>query len=145
MAQEATDWLSKALDMFPELEEKFEYADISPMSFWIELHMALQDAYEQHPSNDDLISKIYDYAAWCFDQPQTNSAETDLSTAVACCLIEHLPLDRAIAEDLYRWMSAESFDGFENVFRYHLSDEQYIAFRNNFMRKKRAYSGPSRL
>ncbi|HZS27172.1 MAG TPA: hypothetical protein VFB76_08065 [Candidatus Angelobacter sp.] len=145
MAIEPIDWLSKALDMFPELEDKFEYAHISPMSFWIELHLALLHAYEQQPSNDDLIGRIYDYAAWCFDQPQTNSAETDLSTAVACCLIEHLPLDRAVAEDLHRWMSAESFDGFESVFRYHLSEEQYITFRNDFMRRKRMYSGASRL
>ena len=145
MAQETTDWLSKAVDMFPELEDRFEHANISPMSFWIELHLALKEAYERQPVKEGLIGRIYDYAAWCLEQPQTNSAETDLFTAVAVCLIEHLPESKAIAADLYRWMSVETFDGLESVFRYHLSEEQYITFRNDFMRKKRSYSGPARL
>lgn len=139
------DWLSKALDMFPELEEKFEHANMTPMGFWIELCFALEEAYSSHPIKEDLIARIYDYAAWCFEQPQSNSAETDLSTTVALCLIEHLPENQAIAADLYRWMSVESFDDFENIFRYHLSEDQYITFRNGFMRKKKTFTGPSRL
>src|SRR5215475_9585738 len=97
MARDGLDWLSKAVDMFPELEEDFEQANVHPMSFWIELHVALVLAYERNPINEDLIGRIYDYAAWCFEQPETDSAETDLGTAVAVCLIEHLPLDKAVA------------------------------------------------
>ena len=145
MAIEQIDWLSKALEMFPELSGVFEHADISPMSFWIDIRFALEDAYSSQPINEDLIERIYDYASWCFDQPGTNSAETDLGTAVVVCLIEHLPGNRAVADDLYRWMSVETFDGFESAFRYLHSDEQYVAFRNNFMRKKRTFSGSCRL
>ncbi len=139
------DWLSKALDMFPELSNDFELADISPMGFWIELRLALEEAYSHPPINENLIGRIYDYASWCLAQPETDSAETDLGTAVAVCLIEHLPQTAAVADDLHRWMSLESFYGFESVFRYHLSDQEYRAFREDFLRKKKAYSGPSRL
>ncbi len=145
MSIQQIDWLSKALEMFPERSWRFEALEIHPMSFWIELNCALVLAYEKRPIDEDLIGRIYDYASWCFDQPGTNSAETDLGTAVVVCFIEHLPERPAVADDLYRWMSIESFEGFESVFRYHLSEEQYIAFRNNFMRKKRTYSDSSHL
>ena len=137
------DWLSKAVDTFPELAEQFERAEIHPMAFWIELRLALDRAYQCAPINEDLIGRIYGYASWCFDQPETSSADTDLGTAVVVCFIEHLPETHAIAADLYRWMSVETFEGCESVFRYHLSEEQYQTFRNDFIRKKRSWSGPS--
>lgn len=110
------------------------------------MRFALEEAYSSHPIKEDLIARIYDYAAWCFEKPQSDSAETDLSTAVAVCLIEHLPEDQAVAADMYRWMSVESFDGFENLFRYHLDTEDaYRKFRDEFIEKKKSYSGPSRI
>ena len=139
------DWLSKALEMFPELCSDFELAEISPMGFWIELRIALEDAYSDQPINEDLVSRIYDYASWCVNQLQTESAETDLPTAVAVCLIEHLPETPAVAGDLYRWMSVDTFMSCESLFRYHLTDPEYTAFRDNFLSKKKAYTGPSRL
>jgi hypothetical protein len=59
------DWLSKALDMFPELQGiLFEGHDQdNPTSLWIDLYSLLQSAYEEVPTNDDLIARIYDYAA----------------------------------------------------------------------------------
>jgi hypothetical protein len=140
------DWLAKALECFPELESDFGLIqDLSPMSVWIELGLALGEAYAAQPINEDMIGRIYDYAAWCLAQPQTEDALTDLPTAVAVCLIEHLPLNKRVAEDLHRWMSVESFKGFESLFRYHLSDEAYDPFRDEFMCKKRTYSRPSRV
>lgn len=140
------DWLSKALDLFPELAVEFERAGIHPLSFWIELYFALVTAYEQQPTNDDLIGRIYDYAAWCFEQPETDDIETDISGATAFGLIEDIPLNPKVSADLHRWMSVESFLGFENLFRYHLDTETaYRKFRDEFMEKKRSYSGPSRI
>ena len=109
------DWLSKAVDTFPELAEQLEPAEIDPMAFWIELRLALDKAYQCAPINEDLIGRIYGYASWCFDQPETSSADTDLGTAVVVCFIEHLPETHAVAADLYRWMSVETFEGFESV------------------------------
>jgi len=39
----------------------------------------------------------------------------------------------------------ETFEGCENLLRYHLSDDEYQKFRDDFVRKKKDYSGPSRL
>ena len=90
------DWLSKAEELFPELRgEDYKDHDIdTPMSMWIELSWMLMRAYEEEPVNDDLIGRIYDYAAWCFRQPQTEQAETDLSSAAAVGLIEDIPLQK---------------------------------------------------
>jgi len=145
MAPEHTDWLSKAQGLFPELESFLfqpQFYD-SPNALWIDLFYLLQTAYDAEPSNDDLIGRIYSYAAWCFEQPDTKDTEADLSDATAIGLIETIPLDRKASDDLYRWITVEAFDGFENLFRYHLEDEAYRAFRAEFVRKKKTYSGPS--
>ena len=141
------DWLTKARELFPELQGWIFQGHFynSPGDIWIDLFSLLSSAYETHPLNDDLIGRIYDYAAWCFAQSQTVDIETDLSSATAVGLIEDIPLDPKISQDLYRWMSVESFQGFESLFRYHLGEEEYRALLDDFLWKKKTYSGPSRL
>ena len=138
------DWQTKALELFPDRRELVEEQP-NPMSLWIELTIALEHVYEENPLSDDRIGKFYDYAAWCFKQPRTESAATDLSTAVAVCFIEHIPLHHRISDDMYRWISAESFEGFENLFRYHLSDEEFKKFSAEFRAKKKDFKGSPRL
>jgi hypothetical protein len=116
------------------------------MALWIDLDYLLHTAYEELPVNDDLIGRVYDYASWCLDQPDTRGSETDLSGTIAFCLIESITFEKQASADLYRWMSVESFLGFENLFRYRLDTEAaYCKFRDGFMEKKRSYSGPSRI
>ena len=141
------NWLTKAEAMFPELQGflfSHQFRD-TPLALWIDLFDLLETAYQEQPVNDNLIGRIYDYAAWCFAQPETEDAEYDLSDATAVGLIESIPRVKTAAADLYRWMSVKSFDGFENLFRYFLSDEQYRAFREDFMQKSKTYSGTTRL
>jgi len=64
---------------------------------------------------------------------------------VAVCFIEHIPLHHRISDDMYRWISAESFEGFENLFRYHLSDEEFKKFSAEFRAKKKDFKGSPRL
>ena len=137
-------WQAKALELFPYLREEIEEQS-TPMGLWIELKFVLDDLYEEQPPNDERIGKFYEYAAWCFEQPRTDNAETDLSSAVAVCFIEDIPTHKRISADVYRWMSAESFDGFENLFRYHLSDEEFKKFSAEFHTKKKHFKGTPRL
>lgn len=138
------EWRAKALECFPNLRELIEKQP-NPMSLWIELAFTLEQVYEEKPVRDEEIGKFYDFAAWCFKQARTESAETDLSSCVAVCFIEHIPLHRRISDDLYRWMSAGSFHGFENLFRYHLSDEKFKKFSAEFHAKKKTFKGTPRL
>jgi hypothetical protein len=141
------EWLAKAWDLFPELEGHLfnHHSHDTPVDLWIDLDNLLGMAYDETPSNDDLIGRIYDYADWCFKQPESDHAEI-LSSAAAFGLIENIPLNLKAADDLYRWMSIESFQGFESLFRYHLDTEDaYCRYRDEFMRKKQTYSGPSRI
>jgi hypothetical protein len=138
------DWETKAMECFPDLLDVIDRND-SPLGLWIDLYIELIKAYEKQPINDDLIGRIYDYAAWCFAQPQTDDVHTDLSSATAVGLIESIPLDKNISADLYRWMSVETFEGCERLFRYHLSDEAYREFHDEFMNKKAKYPRLSRL
>jgi hypothetical protein len=133
------------LECFPELEYEINRNQGGAIDLWSDLYDALTAAYREHPTNETLIRRIYDYAAWCFQQPTTGNPDTDLSNATAVGLIESLPLDQRVSDDLYRWFSVETFEGCERLFRYHLSEEQYRKFQADFLAKKRGYSGPSRL
>ena len=139
------DWQAKALEHFPELRDEINRNQNGPLGLWDDLYDALSTAYERKPVNDDLIARIYDYAAWSFQQSDTGDVGTDLSNAAAVGLIESLPLNAAVAEDLYRWLSIKTFEGFERLFRYHLSDEEYGNLHADFLAKKKDFSGPSRL
>lgn len=142
-------WLTKAIECLPELEdiatEPQPQRITGPMSLWIEIYLKLIDAYDVVPINEDLIRRIYDFADWSLKQPGTSDVETDVLTAVAVAFIEDLPLDKRITDDLHRWMSIESFKGFENLFRYHLSDEEYRQFEKNFLNSRRPTDPPPRL
>lgn len=100
------DWLDKAWRMFSEFASEFEtmleMSDLSPSGIWIVLSPALTIAYDEEPINEDLIRRIYEYAAWCLGQPQTDSSETDVSSAAAVGLIEDIPLCSKAKNDLYR-------------------------------------------
>ena len=143
-------WLAKARIVFPELETLINEnqngpLDPSPLDLWIDLFLELEKAYDTQPPNDDLIARIYDYAAWCFQQADMGDVDSDLSSAAAVGLIESIPLNKRVSDDLFRWMSQETFDGCEQLFRYHLSDLEYENFSSQFHRKKRTHSGPSHL
>jgi hypothetical protein len=141
-------WQDKALELFPDvpkLSDVLGSAAPGPLGVCNELYLALIDSYVTKPFNDDRIGRIYDFAAWCFRQPQTHDASTDLSNAVAVGLIENLPLDQRVASDLYRWVSTETFEGCERLFQYHLSEEEYHKFLADFLNKKKQFSGSPRL
>jgi hypothetical protein len=142
-------WLTKAIECLPELEDIVTEPEpqriTGPMSLWIEIYLKLIDAYDVVPINEDLIRRIYDFADWCLKQPSTSEVETDVSTAVSVAFIEDLPLDERITEDLHRWVSIETFKGFENLFRYHLSDEEYQRFEKDFLNSRRPTDPPPRL
>jgi hypothetical protein len=138
------NWRTKALEYFPDLRELIDQ-ESSPLSLWIELYHVLVIAYDQQPINEERIGKVYDYAAWCLKQPATGNKETDPSSGVAVSFIEDIPLNQRISDDLYRWVSAETFDDCEPLFRCVLNDEEFQRFAADFRRKKKQYGGPSRL
>lgn len=143
MAISSEEWQTKALEYFPELHDIINRNQA--FDFCSELYPMLVASYEEQPINEDRIGRIYDYARWCLSQPQTRDLNTDLPNAIAVGLIESLPLNQRVSEDLYRWLSMESFQGFENLFRYHLSDEEYQTFFAAFLRKKVQFTGSPRL
>ena len=76
------DWRVKALELFPDLRDLIEKQP-NAMSLWIELTLLIETVYAEVPVDEERVGRFYDYAAWCLKQPRTESAGTDLSTAVA--------------------------------------------------------------
>lgn len=119
-------WLSKALEMVPELGPNLDYIeDIgTPMYLWIELHMLFERAYEE-PRNDDLIRRIYEYAGWCFEQDPQPRAAQDLPTCVVVGLYEHIPQLPAARADMPHWFTRQEVLGMRQVFSYHIGESEY--------------------
>jgi hypothetical protein len=139
------DWLTKALEIFPELGEEIQRTEGGPIGLWSNLYFALEKAYREQPVNESLIARIYDYAAWCLRQPDTRDVESNLPNAVAGGFIESLPLDARVSDDLHRWLSLETFEGCKALFRHHLSEEQYQELHRHFLSRREQYSGPTRI
>jgi hypothetical protein len=76
-------------------------------------------------------------------QPQTGDAETDLSNATAVGLLENLPVDQQVFDDLHRWLSVETFEGCKALFLYHLSEKEYNKLHSDFIRKKKGVTQSS--
>ena len=142
------DWRAKAIELFPDVpdvEEVVTEPSSTLFDLWLELYFVLVDCYQEKPTNDVLIGRIYGFASWCLAYPRTEDAETDVSSATAVGLIEPLPLDKQVLDDLHRWVSVETFQGCESLFRYHLSDAEYRKFSSEFLSKKKLLNGQSRL
>jgi hypothetical protein len=137
------NWRSKALKSFPELESQITRNQGGPLGLWSDLYAALTAAYRQTPINESLIRRVYEYAGWCFRQPEGGGVDGDLSNATAVGLIENLPLDQRVSDDLHRWMSVETFEGCERLFRYHLTETEYGKWHDAFVRKKKGVADPS--
>ena len=140
-------WLTKAAEMFPELEDLLTDSGhlSTPMAFCSELYFKLLDAYDERPVNDRSIGRIYEFIAWCLQQPSADSVETDLPSAASVGFIEDLPVDKRVANDLHRWMSVETFRGMENLFRYHLSEDEFRTFVDQFLERKKHFNAPSQI
>jgi len=131
------EWLRQALKTFPELQNEIKRTQGGIHSLWADLFSEMVAAYQETPANEDFVRRVYEYAAWCFRQPQTSDAETDLASATAVGFLENLPLDQQVFDDLHRWLSLETFEGCKRLFCYHL--------HSDFIRKKKGVTQPSAL
>lgn len=125
------EWGRQAFNRFPDLIDSFDLVN-SPYDIWIELSAAFRNAYKSTPRNEDLISRIYDYATWCCSQPEGATAEDDLGTCVCTGFYEHIPESAEALEDMPRWFSLSEVLLMKEIFSYMVGEE-------GFQRILRAY------
>lgn len=118
-------WRRQAQEMLPELIGEISVA-ATPMQLWIEIGFAFDNAYNE-PRNEDLIRRIYSFASWCVEQPQTVDAQAqdDLFTCVVVCFYEDIPANEAARADMPRWFTEEEVRQNKKVFSYLISSEEY--------------------
>jgi hypothetical protein len=80
-----------------------------------------------------------------FVDQKREKKENTLARAAAVGFLETLPLSKSISDDLHRWITMETFEGSEVLFRYHLSDDEYRTFAREFASRKNQYLGHARL
>lgn len=107
-------WRREGIERLPEFRSLIEQAS-SPMSLWIDLWLAFEDAFSK--GNSERLSKILGYARSCWSSPGD-----DVVTAVMCGFFEHLPRRAAIRQAMPTLISSTEFTALREVFRYHGGD-----------------------
>jgi hypothetical protein len=131
-------WRRDALKGLPELRAAIEQS-WSPMSMWIEIHLAFEDAYRASPRADDLIKRIYALAT-----AQARSRNSDTQTAVACAFFEHLPLNRKVWRDLHNHMPLEVFENLEPALKYHVPEAEFADLKREYVEQFKETRGAGR-
>jgi len=118
-------WLEEAKQRFPEFSTLFrENKCDTPYLLWFELRDQFHKAYEP-PENANLIQRIYDYADWCCDQPQGETAKDDLATCVAVSFFEHIPESERALEDMPNWFTLKDVTEMKAIFSYMIGSEGF--------------------
>jgi hypothetical protein len=126
-------WRETALELLPEYQQLIEKSE-TPMALWVELQCRFSLDYKD--LGDDLIKRFYQYAKWCVESPGQDGYLSDVGTAASVAFYEHLAEQKAIRDDVYRWLSKEQFLKLESVFGYHQEPEEYEKFKETFLEKK---------
>jgi len=84
-------WRRRALELFPDLKSELNSPDYTVYSLYVDLLPAVIEAHRA--GNDDRLSAIYGYAAWC-----ARSSAKDLWNAAGVSFYEHL------FDEKWRWM-----------------------------------------
>jgi hypothetical protein len=118
------EWREEAARVFPELSYELSECD-SPMGLWIEVNLLFNQAYE-HPVNEDLIRRVYQFADWCLTHDEENvGAGEHLPTCVCVAFYEHIPICAPALADMPRWFSREDVLLMKQIFSYHTSEKDY--------------------
>jgi hypothetical protein len=117
--------------MLPEFEPLISEAE-NPFVLWIELMLALKEAYESAPPNEALISNVYRYARWC--REYSSPLGDDLHQAVYINFFQGLSRHAPMRVDIPRRMSATEMESLAGEFLFHFwgSDEQDRVMRDIF-------------
>jgi hypothetical protein len=133
-------WRETAYELLPELGEKITDPEIdTPYLLWFELCRAFDKAYDTSPRNDSLISRIYQYADWCVTAPRGETATDDLLTCTCVCFYEHIPRHPAARDDMPRWIPYQDFVRSEQIFRYNLTEDEFLALKQHFYKHRHAF------
>ena len=132
-----TSWREKAFELVPELGEKITDPDIeTPNMLWFELWDAFRKAHDASPRDESLIGRIYAYADWCLTASHDGSIADELATSACVGFLENLPQHSATREDMPRWISYQDFIGSEQVFRYGITEEEFVALKQHFYKHR---------
>jgi hypothetical protein len=119
-------WRRRAIDQFPRLKPGIEKCE-GIRVFWIDLWVDFESAHEA-PMDEVFIEKVYDYARWCFYYAHNPK----ITFAVARHFYGYLPTEPLIRREVPKWLKPGDFEGFREVFRYQIGDDDLERFSREY-------------
>jgi hypothetical protein len=111
-------WRRKAIEAFPELRRELNDAReiFSAYALWFELLPLVREAHREE--NEDLLRRIYDFAAWC------HRHAGDLGNAVDVSFYEHLFDERWMRPLVVPWLTDEIVRDVRGLWEWRLSADE---------------------
>jgi hypothetical protein len=128
-----SEWRRKAMATFPDRAGTLSRAT-SIHDLWFTLLQDLQAAYRSVPPDSDLLERIWQFAAWCFN-PKRDKA---VQGAVAVSFYEHLPHFGPARRELPDRLTRLAFDRLLPAFKVTLTTEELAVFIREFLRAQGA-------
>jgi hypothetical protein len=119
---------------FPELASEILESQ-SAMEIWIHLRLLFEDAYASRPVLKRTIKRIYDFAHMCRHSERDEHPGYDLCTCANVAFFEHLPEIAPARRELAQWLTADEFESLADVFRYHLTTEDFKCLQEEFAKQ----------
>ncbi|TWP52781.1 hypothetical protein FKR81_06530 [Lentzea tibetensis] len=94
------DWRERAQALVPELRDVLEQESWSCHVFLAELSQLAMEAHRE--GNDDVLRRAYEFAHWCFHQP-----EQFLEHAALVSFYEHVFDDWALRDEVAPWLPVD--------------------------------------
>jgi hypothetical protein len=118
------DWRERGISMVPELKAEIESA-LNAVDLWIRLSYECERACR----SEDLVvaKKVFDFAWYC-----VRSDDADMSSITAVGFYEDIPLMPNVKRRIIEFLTEWQFDGYSELFKYHLDPIQHQRFLHEF-------------
>ena|SRR5208282_5606122 len=122
-------WRVKLTEIFPELRAEWEDSEETIYMAFMELNARCQDAHDR--GDQELLSKIYDFAAWCSRQ-----ADKDIWNAAGVSFYEHI-VDHPIAlKEIPRWIPPDVFHQISSLLQWRMGEEAFSELATRYGKER---------
>lgn len=112
-------WRRIGIDKIPKYRELIEQSESIGM-LWVDLWVRFVDAHRD-PIDEMTIQGVYEFARWACEA----SGNDELTTSTCCHFYEHLPTVSLVRSKIPQYMSRQEILGLSEIFKYHLSENEY--------------------
>jgi hypothetical protein len=128
-------WRRVSIKEIPNQRELIQRSESVGM-LWVDLWLLFLGAHRA-PVDEETIRGVYEFAKWAL----TESNNDSIVSSTLCHFYEYLPTKPDVRARMSQFMTQEEVLGLANIFRYHLSPDEFREFMSDWMRSDGKHCG----